>query len=427
MTGRSRRRPSWLRRFAATGYDVVQTTVSRDIAELGLVKVRAPSGRLVYAAPGLERRRPPAGRRCGHAPVCDRCRGRREPRRRDDPVRLRERARAGDRRGPPPEDRGHARGRQHDLRGATRRACARPRCARSSPAISQRALRSRLRQNPSHAPRRSLVVTRHEDGAHEPLGRPRGGGARPGGVGVPARRRPRAAPVRLRGDVRARPAPARRRASSPTEELAEVEARLAEIAHEPGRATSRRTRTCTRAIERQLGEVGRKIHAGRSRNDQVAAALRLYVLDAAPRRARRSTRWRWSMLSFAEAEADTLMPGYTHLQRGQPVTLGHHLLAWVEMLDRDRGRFAHAAEAAAASPLGAGALAGSTLGLPAPAGPDAELDRRGRGPGLRARLPVRGDRALHAPVADRRGARALVDGGVRVCAAAGDRRHRARR
>ncbi len=62
------------------------------------------------------------------------------------------------------------------------------------------------------------------------------------------------------------------------------------------------------------------------------------------------------------------MPGYTHLQRGQPVTLGHHLLAWVEMLDRDRGRFAHAAEAAAASPLGAGALAGSTLGLPAPAG-----------------------------------------------------------
>ena len=62
------------------------------------------------------------------------------------------------------------------------------------------------------------------------------------------------------------------------------------------------------------------------------------------------------------------MPGYTHLQRGQPVTLGHHVLAWVEMLDRDRGRFAAAATAATESPLGAGALAGSTLGLPAPEG-----------------------------------------------------------
>jgi argininosuccinate lyase len=60
------------------------------------------------------------------------------------------------------------------------------------------------------------------------------------------------------------------------------------------------------------------------------------------------------------------MPGYTHLQRAQPVTLGHHLLAWVEMLDRDRTRFAAAAEASAESPLGAGALAGSTLELPPP-------------------------------------------------------------
>jgi len=60
------------------------------------------------------------------------------------------------------------------------------------------------------------------------------------------------------------------------------------------------------------------------------------------------------------------MPGYTHLQRAQPITLGHHLLAWVEMLDRDRTRFAAAAEAAAESPLGAGALAGSTLELPPP-------------------------------------------------------------
>jgi argininosuccinate lyase len=120
------------------------------------------------------------------------------------------------------------------------------------------------------------------------------------------------------------------------------------------------------AIERQLGDLGRKIHAGRSRNDQVAAALRLYVLDACAEAREEIDALALVILSFAEAEADTVMPGYTHLQRAQPVTLGHHLLAWVEMLDRDRTRFAGAAEAAAESPLGAGAVAGSTLDLPAP-------------------------------------------------------------
>jgi argininosuccinate lyase len=122
------------------------------------------------------------------------------------------------------------------------------------------------------------------------------------------------------------------------------------------------------AIERQLGPVGRKIHAGRSRNDQVAAAFRLYVLDACGEARQKIDALGLVVLSFAEAEAETLMPGYTHLQRGQPVTLGHHLLAWVEMLDRDRSRFASASEAATESPLGAGAVAGSTLGLPASVG-----------------------------------------------------------
>jgi argininosuccinate lyase len=73
------------------------------------------------------------------------------------------------------------------------------------------------------------------------------------------------------------------------------------------------------------------------------------------------------VLDRAEDEAETPMPGYTHLQRAQPVTVGHHLLAWVEMLDRDRGRFRFAAGQALPSPLGAGALAGSTLPLPPPA------------------------------------------------------------
>jgi argininosuccinate lyase len=150
-------------------------------------------------------------------------------------------------------------------------------------------------------------------------------------------------------------------------ELDEAEGRLAEIAHDPdGYVDS--DEDVHSAIERLLGEVGRKIHAGRSRNDQVAAALRLYVLDACAEAREAIDALALVCLSFAESEAETVMPGYTHLQRAQPVTLGHHLLAWVEMLDRDRTRFAAAAEAASESPLGAGALAGSTLDLPRPAG-----------------------------------------------------------
>jgi argininosuccinate lyase len=149
------------------------------------------------------------------------------------------------------------------------------------------------------------------------------------------------------------------------EELAEVEERLAEIAQgRDGYLES--DEDVHSAIERLLGAVGRRIHAGRSRNDQVAAALRLYVLDACAEAREAIDALALVCLSFAEAEAETVMPGYTHLQRAQPVTLGHHLLAWVEMLDRDRGRLAAAADAASESPLGAGALAGSTLGLPAP-------------------------------------------------------------
>jgi len=134
------------------------------------------------------------------------------------------------------------------------------------------------------------------------------------------------------------------------------------------------------AIERQLGAVGRRIHAGRSRNDQVAAALRLYVADACTEAIAAIEEFARVILQRAEAEADTPMPGYTHLQRAQPVTAGHHLLAWVEMLDRDRDRFRFAAERARPSPLGAGALAGSTLQLPPPPEPmrnslDAVADR----------------------------------------------------
>jgi argininosuccinate lyase len=134
------------------------------------------------------------------------------------------------------------------------------------------------------------------------------------------------------------------------------------------------------AIERLLGEVGRKIHAGRSRNDQVAAALRLYVRDACAEAESALRTFAAAVLERAAEEAESPMPGYTHLQRAIPVTLGHHLLAWVEMLERDRTRLRFAASQALPSPLGAGALAGSTLALPPPPEPmrnsiDAVSDR----------------------------------------------------
>jgi argininosuccinate lyase len=149
------------------------------------------------------------------------------------------------------------------------------------------------------------------------------------------------------------------------EELAEVEAGLSRV-REEGSAFLAEEEDVHSAIERQLGEVGRKIHAGRSRNDQVATAFRLYVADACREGIAAIESFARTLLDVAEREADTLIPGYTHLQRAQPVTVGHHLLAWVEMLDRDRGRFRRTGDAAAETPLGAGALAGSTLGLHLP-------------------------------------------------------------
>ncbi|HWH06351.1 MAG TPA: argininosuccinate lyase [Gaiellaceae bacterium] len=159
------------------------------------------------------------------------------------------------------------------------------------------------------------------------------------------------------------------------DEVAEAEAVLAGLEWEPG------DEDVHTLIERRLGEVGRKIHAGRSRNDQVAAAFRLYVADACAEAAEGIRAFAAAILDRAEADAETPMPGYTHLQRAQPVTVGHHLLAWVEMLERDLARFAFAAAQAEPSPLGAGALAGSTLPLPPPPGPvarnslDAVADR----------------------------------------------------
>ena len=159
------------------------------------------------------------------------------------------------------------------------------------------------------------------------------------------------------------------------EELDEAERVLSSLEYDPG------FEDVHTLIERSLGDAGRKLQAGRSRNDQVVAALRLYVADACGEAIDGIEALARLLIDRAGQEATTPLPGYTHLQRAQPVTVGHHLLAWVEMLDRDRGRFRFAADAARPSPLGAAALAGSTLGLPPPPGPvlanslDAVADR----------------------------------------------------
>jgi argininosuccinate lyase len=147
------------------------------------------------------------------------------------------------------------------------------------------------------------------------------------------------------------------------EEFAAVEQRLGEITADDLEPTDEDVHS---AIERLLGPLGRKIHAGRSRNDQVVTAHRLWVQDACDEAVDGLHAFAAAVLEQAEAGVDLAMPSYTHLQRAIPITLGHHLLAWVEMLERDRARFRFAKEQAQPSPLGAGAVAGSTLPLPAP-------------------------------------------------------------
>ena len=116
------------------------------------------------------------------------------------------------------------------------------------------------------------------------------------------------------------------------------------------------------AIERRLteivGPVGGKLHTARSRNDQVATDTSMFVRDAASRALDAIGRVAETLIGLAESHLDWPMPGYTHLQRAQPVYLSHHLLAYVWMLVRDRGRFRAVLDSAGVLPLGAGALAG---------------------------------------------------------------------
>jgi argininosuccinate lyase len=114
------------------------------------------------------------------------------------------------------------------------------------------------------------------------------------------------------------------------------------------------------ALTQKIGIAGKKLHTGRSRNDQVATDVRLYLRDEIDVISQELTRLQKGILELAEREADTIMPGFTHLQTAQPVTFGHHLLAWYEMLNRDYSRLQDCRRRMNQSPLGAAALAGTT-------------------------------------------------------------------
>ena len=116
-------------------------------------------------------------------------------------------------------------------------------------------------------------------------------------------------------------------------------------------------------LTKRIGAAGGKLHTARSRNDQVATDTRLYCREEIDTISKLIEDLQKALLGKAEEYADSVIPGYTHLQRGQPVTVGHHLLAYVEMLSRDTGRLADARKRVNVSPLGSGALAGSTINL----------------------------------------------------------------
>ena len=114
------------------------------------------------------------------------------------------------------------------------------------------------------------------------------------------------------------------------------------------------------ALTARIGDIGKKLHTGRSRNDQVATDIRLWLRDEIDAIGLLLSALQTGMIELASIESDTIMPGFTHLQTAQPVTFGHHLLAWNEMLERDFGRLQDCRNRLNHCPLGAAALAGTT-------------------------------------------------------------------
>ena len=115
------------------------------------------------------------------------------------------------------------------------------------------------------------------------------------------------------------------------------------------------------ALTDRIGEAGAKLHTARSRNDQVALDLRLYLRHESDLLGLRTRELQLALLELAKRNSSAVLPGYTHLQRAQPVLFAHHLLAYVEMLERDKERLQDARKRINRMPLGSGAMAGSTM------------------------------------------------------------------
>ncbi|MBM7692886.1 argininosuccinate lyase [Peribacillus deserti] len=111
----------------------------------------------------------------------------------------------------------------------------------------------------------------------------------------------------------------------------------------------------------EVGSAGGKVHTGRSRNDQVATDMHLYLLKHAKNIIHLITEFQEAIVHQAEMHVETIIPGYTHLQRAQPISFGHHLMAYFWMLERDKQRYTESLKRISVSPLGAGALAGTTF------------------------------------------------------------------
>ena len=112
-----------------------------------------------------------------------------------------------------------------------------------------------------------------------------------------------------------------------------------------------------------IGDAGKKLHTGRSRNDQVATDIRLFMRTEIKRCQQLLRQFQQGLLNLAEQECETILPGFTHLQVAQPITFGHHMLAWFEMLERDHGRLSDCARRLNVMPLGSAALAGTSYPL----------------------------------------------------------------
>ena len=143
--------------------------------------------------------------------------------------------------------------------------------------------------------------------------------------------------------------------------LAQIEAEMADGTFEFKTALEDIHMNIEARLTEIIGEPAGRLHTARSRNDQVATDFRLYVRDAIDALDQGLREFQVALVKKADTHADTIMPGFTHLQTAQPVTFGHHLLAYVEMAARDRGRFADARTRLNESPLGAAALAGTSF------------------------------------------------------------------